>query len=150
MTSRTGSVGWDLRKSSDLSSCLGGRSLTFGARRGQTSSLRRGPHVVGGRWKSQHRKIVPLFPHVEKPLTKRWIKVSYLNQFREFCIFGIPIFYIYEYKHSMYVSRIRISGRIFGPGNITQRCDPVMLHQRWAINLRSKRGLELLERTWYV
>ena len=34
---------------------------------------------------SQHRKIVSLSPHVEKPLTsKRWIKVSYLNQFRVF------------------------------------------------------------------
>ena len=35
---------------------------------------------------SQHRKIVSLSPYVEKPLnSKRWIKVSYLNQF---CIFG--------------------------------------------------------------
>ena len=33
----------------------------------------------------QHRKIVSLSPHVEKPLnSKRWIKVSYLNQFRVF------------------------------------------------------------------
>ena len=34
---------------------------------------------------SQHRKIVCLSPHVEKPLnSKRRIKVSYLNQFRVF------------------------------------------------------------------
>ena len=34
---------------------------------------------------SQHRKIVFLSPHIEKPLnSKRWIKVSYLNQFRVF------------------------------------------------------------------
>ena len=34
---------------------------------------------------SQHRKIVSLSPHVEKPLnSKRWIKVLYLNQFRVF------------------------------------------------------------------
>ena len=34
---------------------------------------------------SQHRKIVSLSPHIEKPLnSKRWIKVSYLNQFRVF------------------------------------------------------------------
>ena len=37
---------------------------------------------------SQHRKIVPLSPHIEKPLnSKRWIKVSCLNQFR---VFGFP------------------------------------------------------------
>ena len=34
---------------------------------------------------SQHRKIVSLSRHVEKPLnSKRWIKVSYLDQFRVF------------------------------------------------------------------
>ena len=55
---------------------------------------------------SQHRKIVSLSPHVEKPLnSKRWIKVSYLNQFREFYIFGIPL---YEYEYSMHVSHIHI------------------------------------------
>ena len=33
---------------------------TFGTHRSQTSSLRRGPHVMGDRWKSHHRKIVHL------------------------------------------------------------------------------------------
>ena len=34
---------------------------------------------------SLHRKSVSLSPHLEKPLnSKRWIKVSYLNQFRVF------------------------------------------------------------------
>ena len=34
-----------------------------------------------------------LSPHIKKPLnSKRWIKVSYLNQFCEFCIFGISMF----------------------------------------------------------
>ena len=47
---------------------------------------------------SQHRKIVSLSPHVEKPLnSKRWIKVSYLNQFR---VFRFP----------MSISHIRILG----------------------------------------
>ena len=33
-----------------------------------------------------------LSPHVEKPLnSKRWIKVSYLNQFREFRVFRFPM-----------------------------------------------------------
>ena len=43
---------------------------------------------------SQHRKIMCLSPHVEKTLnSKRWIKFSYLNQFREFCLFRIPYVY---------------------------------------------------------
>ena len=32
------------------------------------------------RWNSQHRKIVPLSPHVKNLKVKRVIKVSYLNQ----------------------------------------------------------------------
>ena len=52
----------------------------------------RAPHVgwVASWWckSSQHRKIVSLSPLVEKPLnTKRWIKVSYLNQFRNVSCF---------------------------------------------------------------
>ena len=52
---------------------------------------------------NQLRKIVSLSPHVEKPLnSKRWIKVSYLNQFREFRVFRFP----------MSISHIRISGYV--------------------------------------
>ena len=44
--------------------------------------------VESWRYKSsQHRKIVSL----EKPLNSRWIKVSYLNRFREFCVFRFPM-----------------------------------------------------------
>ena len=43
---------------------------------------------------SQHRKIVSLPPHIKKPFnSKRWIKVSYLNQFRECRVFRIPYVY---------------------------------------------------------
>ena len=53
---------------------------------------------------SQHRKIASLSPHVEKPLnSKRWIKVSYLNQFRKVSCFGIPMFYIYIWVWTFYV-----------------------------------------------
>ena len=66
----------------------------------------RAPHVGWVEsWRcksSQHRKIVCLSPHVKKPLnSKRWIKVSYLNQFREFrvldslCLFHISVYYGY-------------------------------------------------------
>ena len=78
---------------------LGRRKTIFGARRGQTSSLRRGCSM----WWGSHGKFsverncvslslslsLSLSPHVEKPLnSKRWIKVTYLNQFP---VFQIPI-----------------------------------------------------------
>ena len=40
---------------------------------------------------SQHRKIVSLSPHVEKTFNSKVIKVSYLNQFREFHVFRFPM-----------------------------------------------------------
>ena len=74
------------------------------------------PHVVGGRWKSQHRKIVLLSPHVEKPLnSKRWIKVSYLNQFHVFGFLYMFLWTFYEhyiyftYLYHGYVTDISIS-----------------------------------------
>ena len=96
----------DLRKVSKLSFSVRRRRLTFGARRYQTSSLRRGPHVrsgVGdGRWKSQRRKIVYLSPHVEKPFNSKVIK-SFVPELRSrkcfFCVSGflcaLWTFYIY-------------------------------------------------------
>ena len=55
------------------------------------------PHVVWGRWKSQHRKIVPLSSYVEKPFNSKVIK-SFVPELRSrkcFSCFGIPIFYAY-------------------------------------------------------
>ena len=51
----------------------------------------------GGRWKSQHRKIVPLSPYVEKPLNSKVIKsfVPELRSCKCFSRFGIPMFYVY-------------------------------------------------------
>ena len=79
----------DLRKSSELGSCFRTRESRFRPGRGQTTLCATGSRVgwvESCRCKSsQHRKIVSLSPHVEKPLnSKRWIKVSYLNQFRVF------------------------------------------------------------------
>ena len=68
----------------------------------------RGP-LWGGRWKYQHRKIVPLSPYVEKPLNSKVIK-SFVPEQRSrkcFSCFEIPMFYLYGY--SMYVSHIAIS-----------------------------------------
>ena len=71
---------------SELSFCLRGRMLTFGARRG----LAAGAHVVGSRWKSQHRKIVYLSPYFWKPFNSKVIKnfVPELRSRKCFCVSG--------------------------------------------------------------
>ena len=68
------------------------------------------PHVVWGRWKSQHRKIVYLPPYVEKPLNSKVIK-SFLPELRSRKCFRVSGFlcYLYmSYEHFMYVSHIHI------------------------------------------
>ena len=63
----------DLRKSNELSSSLGWRRLTFRAWQGQTTLCATGLRVGWVR-NSQHRKIVSLSPHDEKPFnSKKWI-----------------------------------------------------------------------------
>ena len=52
---------------------------------------------MGGRWKSQHRKIVPLSPYVEEPLNSKVIK-SFVPELRSrkcLSCFEIPMFYVY-------------------------------------------------------
>ena len=56
----------------------------------------------GGRWKSQHRKIVFLSPYVEKSLNSKVIKSKVIKSFvpelrsrKCFSCFGIPMFYVY-------------------------------------------------------
>ena len=84
-------------KSQELSSCLERRRLTFGARRGETNSLRRVPHVVWGRWKSQYRKVVYHSPYVEKHFNSKVIKcfVPELRSRKCLSYFGIPMLSIY-------------------------------------------------------
>ena len=75
-------------------------------------ALWRVPHVLGGgRWKSQHRKIAPLSPYVEKPLNSKVIK-SFVPELRSrkcFSYFEIPMFcviYIWTlYIHFAYPYR---------------------------------------------
>ena len=64
-------------------------------------ALRRVPHVVWGRWKNQHRKIVYLSPYVEKPFNSKEIK-SFVPELRSrkcFCVSGflcaLWTFYVY-------------------------------------------------------
>ena len=63
------------------------------------------PHVVWGRWKHRHRKIVPL-----SSLCRKTFK---LKGNKKFCTwtkkFGIPVLSIYvRYEHSMYISHIHV------------------------------------------
>ena len=66
------------------------------------------PHVVWGRWKSQHRKIVYLPPHIKKPFNSKVIKsfVLDLRSRKCFSCFGIPMLSTYElwtfYVHFTY------------------------------------------------
>ena len=49
-------------------------------------ALRQVAHVVGGRWKSQHRKIVYHSPYVEKPFNAKVIK-SFVPELRSRLVF---------------------------------------------------------------
>ena len=108
VTSRTGSVGWDLRKvRAELSSCLrtresslivGRRRLTFGARRG----LAAGAHVMvvvgGADGKVVIERLCLSLPYVEKPFNSKVIK-SFVPELRSrkcFSCFEIPMLSIYE------------------------------------------------------
>ena len=66
--------------------------------------------VVGGRWKSQIRKIVSLSPDVEKPFNSRVIK-SFVPELRSRKVFRVSGFLCYlhmSYEHSMSISRIHV------------------------------------------
>ena len=91
---------WEIWKSQlvELSSWLGRRHLTFGARIGQTNLRATGAARDGrGRLKSQNRKNVYLSPYVEEPLNSKVIKsfVSELRSRKCFLCFEIPMFYVY-------------------------------------------------------
>ena len=75
---------------------------------GLAEALQQVSHVVWGRWKSQHRKIVYLSPYVEKSFNSKVIK-SFVPELRSrkcFLCFGIPMLSIYElwtfYVHFRY------------------------------------------------
>ena len=80
-------------------------------------ALRRVPHLVWGRWKSQHRKFVYLSPFNSKVIK------SFLPELRSrkcFLCFGIPMLSIYmSYEHSLSISHIPIMGMLHC--NLTQK-----------------------------
>ena len=90
------------------------RELIFGARRGQTSSLQRRPHVVGVWWKSQHRKKLCLSLLMSKNLKLKKVIKCFVPEPKEsrqvFRVFRIPIrvWSIWTFNEHMYISRTRI------------------------------------------
>ena len=63
-----------------------------------------------GRWKSQHRKIMPLSPDVEKPFNSKVIK-SFVPELRSrkcFCVSGFRCYLYMSYEHSMSISRTHV------------------------------------------
>ena len=93
MTSCTGSVRvgfWGFEKSQGVSWVFA--SEEEGWLSELAEALQRVTHVVGDRWKSQHRKIVYFSPYVEKPFNSKVIK-SFIPELRSrkvFRVFRIP------------------------------------------------------------
>ena len=106
---------WDLKKkNSELRFDARGRKLIFGARRGQTCSLRWGAARGGVRWKSQHRKKLCLSLLMSKNLKLKKVNKSFVPEpiscFSDsyICVWTLWTFYACEYL-----------GRIFGRVNVT-------------------------------
>ena len=91
------------------------KRLTFACSRRPWASAARD---VGGRWKSQNRKIVPLSSYVEKPLNSKVIKSFVLEPRSRKCFscFEIPMFYIYIYIYMNIIRPFCIS--ISGHGTV--------------------------------
>ena len=78
-------------------------------------ALRRVLHVVRGRWKSQHKKIVHLSPYFEKPFYSKVIK-SFVPELRSRKCFCVSRFLCYLY---IWVMNILCTFHIFMYGYVT-------------------------------
>ena len=119
MTLCTGSVHrgfWGIwKKSGELSPGSEEEGWLSLACRSQASGLVVGATHVGG-WGDGKASIerLCLSPYVEKPFNSKVIKcfVPELRSRKYFSCFGIPMFYLCEYEHYMYISHIRIMGML--------------------------------------
>ena len=84
----------EFEKNSELRFGLGRSELIFGARRGQTSSLRQGAARGGVRWKSQNRKKLCLSLLMSKNLKLRKVDKSFVPE----PISSVFVF-LYAYEH---------------------------------------------------
>ena len=90
----------EFEKNSELRFGLGRSKSIFGARRGETRSLRRGAARGGVRWKSQHRKKLCLSLLMSKNLKLKKLIRSFVPEPKErvvsvLCVFG----FVYAYAH---------------------------------------------------
>ena len=85
---------WNLKKVSRVETRHRTRRVDF---RSLAEALGRCRTRCGGRWKSQNRKIVHLFPYVETPLNLKVMKsvVPERRSRKCFSCFEIPMFYVY-------------------------------------------------------
>ena len=110
MKSSPEAMGWgflELEKNS-WDSTLEEGSWFSGARRGQTSSLRRGAARGRVRWKSQHSKKLCLSLLVSKNLEIKKVNKSFVPEQKEssqcFVYFGIPyVYFTYSYLGRIFV-----------------------------------------------
>ena len=103
MTSCPEAMGWGFgnlkKKNSSLRFDARGRKLIFGARRGQTCSLRRGAACGGVRWKSQHSKKLCLSLLMSKNFKLKKIIKSFIPEPKKRVV-SISCFsdsYVYEH-----------------------------------------------------
>ena len=99
-------------------------------------ALRRVPHLVGRRWKSQHRKIVYLSPHVEKPFNSKVIK-SFVPELR-----SRKCFFVFRDSYVIYiwVMNILCTFHVFMYGYVTL----------WNISLHHSLGYIIKEMISYI
>ncbi len=98
MTSRTGSARGILKKSGELSSTLLAEARPVALWWVRTR--------CGEDGKARIKRLCLSLPYVEKPFNSKVIKgfMPELGSRKCFSCFRIPMFYVYIYEHSMYVS----------------------------------------------
>ena len=132
MMSRTGSMrggfGGDLKRVSLLSLAVGRRRVTFVS----SQWPRGGCHTCcGGRWKSQHRKIVPLslcrktFKLKGNKKFRTWTKKSWVFfVFRDSCVLCIC---------ALWTFYVRFTSSCMGMLQFKISCSSVFISYQWAI-----------------
>ena len=97
---------WEFEKKTELRFDARGRKLIFGARRSQTSSLRRGAARGGLRWKSQHSKKLCLSLLMSKNLKLKKVNKSFVLE-PKMRVVSVSCFsdsYVYEHLWTFSVS----------------------------------------------
>ena len=89
-----------------------------------TGALWRVPHVLGGRWKSQHLKIVYHSLYVEKPFNSKVIK-SFVPELRGrkcFCVSGFYVHFTYPYHGYVTINHYYSNGLLLFWDSFERSC----------------------------